>query len=264
VSLQRIGNLYAFAFGWPALARVHRALFYMASRGLGLLNYTSDRISGEGLAIDRCLPGVANPVVFDVGANEGDWIRAVLQRRPLAVVHAFEPQAALTARQPTFAGDVRLHTVAVGAEAGTLALYDYATHAGSQHASLLPGVIETVHGAQTRSTNVPVITLDTYCAENAVERIDLLKIDVEGFELNVLRGARRLLDDRRIGAIQFEFNEMNVVGRTFMDDFMARLSPTHSLHRVLPHGLLPLERHRHWPNEQFVYQNIVALERRPS
>jgi hypothetical protein len=108
---------------------------------------------------------------------------------------------------------------------------------------------------------VDVVNLDDYCAQRGVDHIDLLKIDVEGFELNVLRGASRLLEGQRINAIQFEFNEMNVIGRTFLEDFMARLEPTHGMFRVLPHGLMPLRRQRHWLNEQFAYQNIVALKR---
>lgn len=259
--LQRLGGLWAFLFGWPALKRINTGLLYLCHRALGLMNYTSDRISGETLVIERCLRGIEAPVVFDVGANEGDWLSAVLASRPRAVVHAFEPQAALAAKIASRQPAARINNLAVGDRAGELTLYDYADHPGSQHASLLQGVIETVHGGATRSVKVAVVTLDEYCAERGIEHIDLLKIDVEGFELKVLRGADTLLEGRRINAIQFEFNEMNVIGRTFLDDFMTLLEPTHAMFRVLPHGLLPLVRRRHWINEQFSYQNIVALKR---
>ena len=259
--MQRLGTLYALAFGWPALARMHWRLIYLFSRALGLHNYTSDRVSGEASAIDHCLRDLARPVVFDVGANEGDWLAAVLARCPQATVHAFEPQAALAARIAADRSAVVVNNLAVGDRAGELSLYDYSDHPGSQHASLLPGVIDSLHGAKARSTTVAVVTLDDYCAERRVERIDLLKIDVEGFEANVLRGARRLLESGCVSAIQFEFNEMNVIGRTFLADFTALLAPTHTLHRMLPHGLLPLDPKRHWMNEQFVYQNILALKR---
>ena len=259
--LQRLGTLYALAFGWPALAQLHWRLIYLSSRSLGLHNYTSKRVSGEARAISHCLEGLVRPVVFDVGANEGDWLAAVLTRSPHAIVHAFEPQAALAARIAADRPALLVNNVAVGDRAGELSLYDYSDHPGSQHASLLPGVIDTLHGSKARATTVAVVTLDDYCAERRVERIDFLKIDVEGFEANVLRGARRLLANGCVGAIQFEFNEMNVIGRTFLADFMALLAPTHTLHRMLPHGLLPLDPQRHWMNEQFVYQNILALKR---
>jgi FkbM family methyltransferase len=259
--LHRLGHLYAYAFGWPALARMHKGLFYLSGRCLGMLNYTSDKISGEGLTIDHCLRGRTSPVVFDVGANEGEWLAAVLRRCPGAIVHAFEPQQALAAKIAAAHPRLRVNNQALGDRAGDLSLFDYADHPGSQHASLLPGVIETVHGAAPRRTTVSVVTLDDYCGQHRIDRIDLLKIDVEGFELNVLRGAKRLLDGGSIDAIQFEFNEMNVVGHSFLNDFMTLLDSTHVLYRVLPHGLLPLRPNEHWLNEQFVYQNIVALKR---
>jgi hypothetical protein len=144
--LQRLGGLWAYVFGWPALARINTALFYLCGRSLGILNYTSDRISGEKIVIERCLNGVESPVVFDVGANAGEWLSAVLAHCPGAVIHAFEPQAVLASRIARRHLGVQVNNLAVGDRAGELLLYDYADHPGSQHASLLPGVIETVHG----------------------------------------------------------------------------------------------------------------------
>ena len=259
--IRSIGNLYAYLLGWPWLARLNLRLFYLCGRALGLHNYTSDRVSGEGLTLRHCLKGRASPVVFDVGANEGEWVAAVVKGAPGAQIHAFEPQEALATKIAARHPSVRVNNVAVGDQAGELALYDYADHSGSQHASVISGVIETVHGATSRSTNVQVVTIDDYCRQHAVTSIDLLKIDVEGYEMNVLRGADHMVREGRVEAIQFEFNEMNVLGRTFLHDFMSRLSSMYAIHRVLPHGLMPLQPGRHWINEQFTYQNILAIRK---
>src|SRR5690606_8055589 len=56
-----------------------------------------------------------------------------------------------------------------------------------------------------RVLEVPGITLDSYCADRGVDQILLLKIDTEGSEPAVLRGARTLLEEGRIHAIQFEY-----------------------------------------------------------
>jgi FkbM family methyltransferase len=263
-ALERIGNLYAYIFGWPCLARLHRGLFYMSSRGLGLLNFSSERISGERRAIVVALAGKTKPVVFDVGANEGHWISSVLAICPAAEIHAFEPQPALAERVRATYPHVHLNAIGLGHEPGTLELFDYADHPGSQHASVLPGVIDNVHGGSARSQKVPIGTVDQYCAERRIEHIDFLKIDVEGFELNVLRGAPRMLKGGRIDVIQFEFNEMNLVGRTFMRDFFAELSAAYVLYRLLPHGLIALKSSSIWLNEQFVFQNILAVRRNRS
>jgi hypothetical protein len=50
-------------------------------------------------------------------------------------------------------------------------------------------------------------TLDIYCEERGIARIDLLKIDVEGAELQVLQGAQEMLRARRIGCVAFEFGQ---------------------------------------------------------
>jgi hypothetical protein len=57
---------------------------------------------------------------------------------------------------------------------------------------------------------VATLTLDGYCARHGVERVDFLKIDVEGAELDVLLGAQALLKDRRVGIVQFEVSRPQV------------------------------------------------------
>jgi FkbM family methyltransferase len=260
--MRKIGDFYAWVFGWSFLSRVHKVMFHLSGRALGLFNYSSDRISGERHAITLGLADKEAPVVFDVGANVGDWTAQVLSLRPKARIHAFEPQSRLATGIAVAHPRVKVNNMALGEMPGRLQLADYAQHEGSQHASLLRGVIDGIHQGAVRYTEVPVGTLDDYCAENFIEHIDLLKVDVEGFEVHVFRGAKRLLSEHRIDVIQFEFNEMNIVGRTFLGDFYKSLGETHDLYRLLPHGLLRLKQNSHWYNEQFVYQNIIALRRR--
>lgn len=259
--LDRLGHLYAYLFGWPFLARLHVRLLYFCARALGLHNYTSSSISGEKRAMRLAVVGKTAPVVFDVGANDGQWITEMLTICPSARIHAFEPQNGLATRIAATHPGVTVNNLALGEVAGTLELFDYANQPGSQHASLLEGVIDGIHHGSVRSQKVELVTLDDYCAQHQVDHIDLLKIDVEGFELRVLQGARRLLRENRIDVIQFEFNEMNVIARTFMRDFFSCLSDSHRLYRLLPHGLLPLKPAPIWLNEQFVFQNIVALRK---
>jgi len=257
--LKSVGDIYAVLLGWPAAARLNRAFLYLSSRALGVHNYSSQAVSGETRIVNERLPKVGAPVVFDVGANNGDWSALVLKANKFAKIHAFEPQRSLAAHIAATYPDIEVNNLALGETAGELDLYDYADHPGSQHASLLKGVIDNIHGGTPRVAKVSVVTLDDYCREHRVNHIDFLKIDVEGFELAVLRGAKEMLGRGSIETIQFEFNEMNVTGRTFLDDFMNYLGNTFSVYRILPHGIMPLRAGNHWINEQFAYQNLLAI-----
>lgn len=255
----RFGDVYALLFGWPWLVKLHLGVSYLCARAIGLHNYNSARITGERVAIEMRLVGKAAPIVFDIGANDGQWLADVLACCPQARVHAFEPQASLADKIAKRHPGISVNNLALGDAVGVMELCDYAEHAGSQHATLLKGVIDGIHQGDARYVEVQVGTVDEYCRQHGIERIDFLKIDVEGFELRVLRGAKRMIEERRIDIIQFEFNEMNVVSRVFLNDFHSCLQETHQLYRLLPHGLMPLRAGRHWINEQFVFQNIVAL-----
>jgi hypothetical protein len=80
-------------------------------------------------------------------------------------------------------------------------------------------------------------TLDAFCKEQCLSRIDFLKLDVEGNELNVLRGATRMIEAGAIGMIQFEFGEAQIGSRTFFRDIYGFLSPHYTVHRILGMGL---------------------------
>jgi hypothetical protein len=50
-------------------------------------------------------------------------------------------------------------------------------------------------------------TIDEFCSENAISKIDILKIDTEGYDFNVLRGAQKMLSSNSVAFTYFEFND---------------------------------------------------------
>jgi len=244
------------------MRRINLVLFQLGGRGLGLLNYRNRDISGEEAFIRHALSSADAPVVFDVGANEGQWSSYAMSVNPTAKIFAFEPHPQTYARLVSKLPNVRAFNLGLGERQGPLMLHDYAEGSGSSHASFVDGVIENVHGRKAATLQVEVTTLDEIASAEGVDEINLLKIDVEGMELAVLRGAQRLLERGAVKRIQFEFNEMNILSRTLFADFHALLAPRYHLHRLLPHGWLDIDRYNPWTHEQFVFQNIVA-ELRP-
>jgi FkbM family methyltransferase len=251
-------DAFARIFARPSLIRVNKALMYLGARGLGLYNLSSERLSGERHFLEQVVPRGAK-VIFDVGANEGDYVASIGAVHPAAHVYAFEPHPRTfeRLRQRHGAGRTKLFNLAVSDTSGTLELFDLADTAGSQLASLSADALENLK-RPVNAWSVRATTLDQFCEDNRIETIDLLKVDTEGFELAILRGARRLLEEKRISYIQFEFNEMNAATHSHMRDFK-KLLKHHQLFRLLPHGMLPLTEESPFYSELYGYQNVVAV-----
>jgi FkbM family methyltransferase len=236
---------------------------FFAYRQRGILNHGTDYISGEGFLIQSVLPRILakeGQVLFDVGANVGNYSKVLYSIFPDAQILAFEPMPSTfkALRESLANTKVNCQSLALSEAEGTATIYDYDQTDGSEHASLFLGVFEELHKAKnTRKTQVSLSTLDFFCRDHGIQRIDFLKIDTEGNELKVLQGAKSMLQSNSIHSIQFEFNEMNVVARVFLKDFYEILKGF-SFFRLLPGGLLPLGRYSS-RNEIFGSQNIFAI-----
>lgn len=128
------------------------------------------------------------------------------------------------------AGVARIKPVksALGAKLGTQRFF---LNKFSATNSLLPSLPD-VANPEIRSflenvecKEVPVTTLDAYCNENQIESIDLLKLDVQGFEAAVLGGAGTLLQEQRIALVYTEVTfEMHYAGQTTFPQLYATLT----------------------------------------
>lgn len=149
-------------------------------------------------------------MVFDVGANRGQFLRRLLEKFPQARIHAFEPfPQALAALQAAAAAHPRVsaHPLALGEMDGTKRLH---LNRADDTNSLLATAPEAARyappeGQQTQGVlEVPVRRLDTFCREHHIHHLDLLKVDAQGYELRILQGAGALLEEHRIRCLLLE------------------------------------------------------------
>jgi FkbM family methyltransferase len=131
--------------------------------------------------------------VFDVGANVGYYSLLAAATARGGEVHAFEPWPPAfrwLSRNAALNGFPNLHLnqVALSDVDGEAQLFLPADRAWS-NASLRGGFVE-----QRGSLPVPAVRLDSYCKRRGVKRMDLIKLDVEGGELRVLKGLGELLE----------------------------------------------------------------------
>ena len=163
-------------------------------------------INGESLVIRKFLSS-ENQVLFDVGANTGDWTKNALAVSKKNFIHAFEPCQATfeKLRSNNFPSNVVLNNTALGSIQGEQEFFNYGD------GSTINSLYRRDLFSHAEKEIIKINTVDNYCENNSVNKIDFLKIDVEGNELEVLRGCQNMLQKENISVIQFEY------GGTFAD-----------------------------------------------
>jgi len=149
--------------------------------------------------------------IYDVGANVGTWVLLAKAIIPEATVHAFEP---LPIHHDSFARNCRsllnvnLHRIALGSQntSASLRVTDF-----SDASSFLPLATagRKIFGlAEVSQVLTTVRRLDDFRAENKLALPDLIKLDVQGFELEVVSGAISVLANVKALILEVSFVEI--------------------------------------------------------
>ena len=141
---------------------------------------------------------------LDVGANHGLLSFGLVRKFPRVRFHLFEPNAKLLesiekSRKLYPPMRAEINPVAVCDRDGTICFEVKSEQTGASHITNNGGV------------PIPSLRLDTYLQNKGVDPVDLLKLDIEGYELTALRGAECALKNRHIKAIYFEYFEKYLV-----------------------------------------------------
>ena len=180
--------------------------------------------------LDRLLNNFAFDGVVDVGANSGGFSRRCLKAMPQAPVYAFEPAGDLAARLTQEASAYPNWTVAraaLGDAPGEAQLNISNTKSvyNSLHAAN-PDFAKDIDGLQfDRSEAVEVTTLDLYAAQHGLDKLSaiLLKVDTQGHDFKVLKGAAETLKRVKAVVVELPFQNIYDSGDSYQDilGFMA-------------------------------------------
>jgi FkbM family methyltransferase len=210
--------------------------------------------------------------VFDVGAHAGKYTKLFsLLVGEAGRVIAFEPtpgSAKRIASEVVEAGlkNVTLLQNAVAERSGVVALHQFPEEYSSWNGLGRPHMEDPRNHGQfvpiVGSLEVDAITLDEFCRDQRIERIDYLKLDVEGAELRALQGARGLLERKAIGHLQFEISQKMLEGLSTtarpVFDYLA--SKGYECHAITDAG----EVGQKVADSSAFYENYIAVPRGPA
>src|SRR6266480_3084921 len=217
--LRRVGNrIYEHAFPiYRPLYAAYKACIDRAER----------RLLRETL--------VAGAVVVDAGANIGIYSQFLSRCvGPTGVVHSFEPSSENFRRLQSAMrklANVRLSPAAVGEYSGRSKLY-VSDKLNVDHRTYAP------EGDSRRAVPIDIVALDDYFKPG--QRVDLIKMDIQGYELHALRGANRVLADNPNAKLLLEFwpYGLKQAGATWIELVHTLKSKRLAVHQVTTHGLV--------------------------
>jgi FkbM family methyltransferase len=221
--------------------------------------------SGEKLVIENIAKNIKEHeiiTVFDVGANHGHYTELLYKTMGnKAKIYAFEPSKVtfdIMKNNIKEKENVKYYNFGFSDKDTILTLYS--NEKGSGLASIYKRKLEHFNIHMDIEEKVEMRTIDSFCEENSIKRIDFLKLDVEGNELKVLDGAKRIINAGNVDVIQFEFGGCNIDSRTYFQDFYYMLSGQYKIYRILQNGLFHIEKYKEI-YECFVTTNFLAIRK---
>ncbi|MEM0940067.1 MAG: FkbM family methyltransferase [Bacteroidota bacterium] len=220
-------------------------VFKVSRKLMGIGTGAGPAISGERKIIKLVLKLFKSDplVIFDGGANQGQFTVMTLDNMSINIdfeIHCFEPAKRTFQILNENVGEyseIRLNNVGLGREIENKTLfYD---KEGSGIASLTKRSLRHHEIEYEIEEEVRITTIDNYCMENNIDQIHLLKLDVEGFEMDALYGAQEILRKAGIRLISFEFGGASIDSKYFFKEIYYFLSDRNfQIFRISPNGYL--------------------------
>ncbi len=251
--------------------KILRKLFYLISRNNFIYRVAKRLVfdhrgennceidtNGEMFVLKKYLN--ENDVIFDVGANVGDWTKTVLDIVPNAIVHCFEPGHSTYNKleQNIDSKNVVLNNFGLGSANEEKEFYIFDNDSTVNSLYLRD---ELVDKNKVVTEKVAIKKLDDYCFDNKIEKIDFLKIDVEGNEMEVLKGAERMLKEKNINIIQLEYGGTYIDAGIFLKDVFDYFNNySFSFFKILPDRLDKVQYVKDLENFQYCNYLIINDE----
>ena len=220
--------------------------------------------NGELMVIKHLIP--ICKIIFDAGANIGEWSTHALELNNEAIVYAFEPVqsmfAILIENICTKRPNTHAYQIGLSYFDGKKDFYDYTKNneiSGASTCYRRDTAIEKMLGKAPTKITINVRSLDSFCHDQGIFHIDFLKIDTEGSEFDILKGASELLQRHAIKIIQFEYGGTYPSANIKLHDVYTFLRNFgYQVFHILPNKLIHIS---DWTNtlENYRYSKFLAI-----
>jgi len=173
------------------------------------------RTNGEFFVL-RKLSQLKFNVIFDVGANIGNWSITAASIFPTSRIFAFEPVPELYRKCSSRVSKIEnISPCNIGLSDQTKT----ATFNFYPHLKLFNSLYDIPRNEKPKQIKVKMTLGDEFCLNNNIDHIDFLKLDVEGAEYDILNGFATFLREKRITTIQFEYGFHNIITKRLLADY---------------------------------------------
>lgn len=250
---KKIRNLFVKLFARKLFQPFFKKLHWISLRGMNYGGGYSPFDSGELFFLNHVKNKIKDEVtILDVGANIGKYAllcNTIFESR--CIIYAFEPTAFAfdTLKKKT----INLHNIKsynVGLGDSIKVVEIFYNSLGSVQSSIVDNVTTKF------KESINLTTIDDFCNINQIKKIHILKIDVEGYEYNVLKGGLERINN--VDYIQFEFGNKQVSSRNFLEDFINILD-NFKIYRLIQDGFVEISNNP--INEIFQTSNYIAINK---
>ncbi len=254
-----------FIAGRIGLQRFFELMYSASLYGMNYGKGGNIKNSGELSAIKYVKRKLGNQdkalILFDVGANRGNYSIALAENFSGIDfrIHSFEPSVHIFQELMKTIGannNISPSNIGFGETTESMKLFSRGYLSLSGLTSVYQRRLDHYGIELSHNETIQLKRIDEYCREKNIERINFLKLDVEGHEHKCLIGAGDMLKSKKIDFIQFEFGGCNIDSRTYFQDFWYLLKDDYDFYRIVKNGLAPIKKY----NERLeVFKNINFL-----
>lgn len=217
--------------------------------------------NGEYKVLQKFLP--TSRIVFDVGANVGEWTKNALAINSNLSIHCFEPSTYTYKKLISrgFPAGVVCNNLGLSSTKKEEKLYIFEDGSGLNSIYQRKGLEHCGITPPEQTESITLETLDSYCEQNKIVEIDFLKIDIEGHELEAFKGGAKLFKDHKIKIVQFEYGGCNIDANVLLRDIFAFFKTyNYELYKIYPNEIKHVPRYTQ-VLENFQYQNWLAIKK---